>query len=340
MHERSPGRRRHDGRGRAIDEPVRDCGVRHDPVGPLRCRPAGASRWPSGLSRHLGRQPLGISVRWWCFRSRSGSTNSSLRGSYATAGSHPACRFSGDGTDFVDIRPYLPGDRLRDLNWRATAWQHSPQINRRMPERGGDVVIVLDALIDGYWTETEVGNVLVQRSGQAVWALVRNHLAAQDRVGLLAESSQSLGWIPPSGGTRARYKVRDIAQRANACPGSDHDQRPLFVSPDTARHSSVSARDRRLVVGKRRGVAITRIVARSRPSRLCAGDRQHRHDRGNRPTRPGTLRLAELVFQDRVAYLRRLGTPVVVWRPGQDLDRAVRRLGAATKRTTRLGMAR
>ena len=209
------------------------------------------------------------------------------RASHATAGSHPARRFSGDGTDFVDIRPYLPGDRLRDLNWRATARQHSPQINRRMPERGGDVVIVLDALIDGYWTETEVGDALVQRSGQAVWALVRNHLAAQDRVGLLAQSSQSLGWIPPSGGTRARYKVLETLLSATR-PGSDQRSAAAIASPDAARHSSVSARDRRLVVGKRRGVAITRIAARSRPSRLCAGDRQHRHDRGNRPTRPGT----------------------------------------------------
>ncbi len=261
------------------------------------------------------------------------------RASHATAGSHPARRFSGDGTDFVDIRPYLPGDRLRDLNWRATARQNSPQINRRMPERGGDVVIVLDALIDGYWTETEVGNALVQRSGQAVWALVRNHLAAQDRVGLLAQSSQSLGWIPPSGGTRARYKILETLLSATR-PGSDDDQRPrsrhrtLHDIPPSALVIGVSslANDEAL-----RSLASLR--GHGRAACVLAIDSTGMIEETDQLD-PGLLRLAELVFQDRVAYLRRLGTPVVVWRPGQDLDRAVRRLGAVTKRTTRLGMAR
>ena len=35
-------------------------------------------------------------------------------------GAHVA-RARGDGIEFADIRPFAPGDRVRQVNWRATA---------------------------------------------------------------------------------------------------------------------------------------------------------------------------------------------------------------------------
>ena len=41
----------------------------------------------------------------------------------------------------------------------------------------------------------------------------------------------------------------------------------------------------------------------------------------------GARRIAQLTFEERIATLRRQGVPVVEWRPGDDLGRAVRLLG-------------
>jgi uncharacterized protein (DUF58 family) len=54
---------------------------------------------------------------------------------------------------------------------------------------------------------------------------------------------------------------------------------------------------------------------------------------------PASLRLATMMFEAHVAYVRRLGLPIVTWRPGEDLDRAVSRLAELTRRTVRVGAA-
>ena len=94
---------------------------------------------------------------------------------------------------------YQPGDRVRDLNWRATLRRGEPHVNRRHPERAGDVVIVLDAFPDSLRGQTEVGEDLILRAGRAAWAIAREHLAANDRVGFVAEGANPV-WLPPAPG--------------------------------------------------------------------------------------------------------------------------------------------
>ena len=50
-----------------------------------------------------------------------------------------------------------------------------------------------------------------------------------------------------------------------------------------------------------------------------------------------SLRLASMMFEAHVAYVRRLGLPIVTWRPGEDLDRAITRLAELTRRSIRTG---
>src|SRR5437763_775871 len=44
-------------------------------------------------------------------------------------------RVRGDGIEFADLRPFVPGDRLRRVNWRASARRGELWINDRHPER-------------------------------------------------------------------------------------------------------------------------------------------------------------------------------------------------------------
>jgi len=68
------------------------------------------------------------------------------------AGSH-ASRARGSGLDFAELRPLAPGDRLADVNWRASARRGESArlellVNVRQPDRTGDVVLLLDAAAD------------------------------------------------------------------------------------------------------------------------------------------------------------------------------------------------
>ena len=64
-----------------------------------------------------------------------------------STGSHVAPQ-RGDGIEFAELRPFLPGDRPRSINWRATARRGGLMVNQRHPERATDVVLFLDSFLD------------------------------------------------------------------------------------------------------------------------------------------------------------------------------------------------
>ena len=65
----------------------------------------------------------------------------------AFAGSQVA-RVKGEGVEYADIRDFVPGDRVRAINWRASARRQSLVVNDRHPERNADVVLFVDSFVD------------------------------------------------------------------------------------------------------------------------------------------------------------------------------------------------
>src|SRR5210317_205535 len=63
---------------------------------------------------------------------------SSLAGAYRS-------RFRGRGVDFVESRNYLPGDDIRNMDWRVTARTGKPHTKIFQEERERPVLVVLDA---------------------------------------------------------------------------------------------------------------------------------------------------------------------------------------------------
>jgi uncharacterized protein (DUF58 family) len=124
------------------------------------------------------------------------------------AGSH-ASRARGSGLDFAELRPLAPGDRLADVNWRASARRGgSPRrellVNVRHPERTGDVVLLLDAAAD----DEEERAIWLPRAGQVAWAIANAHLHQHDRVGLVGFGGYT-SWVTIGGGERAAYALLD-----------------------------------------------------------------------------------------------------------------------------------
>jgi len=120
-----------------------------------------------------------------------------------STGSHVAAQ-RGDGIEFADLRPFLPGDRPRSINWRATARRGALMVNQRHPERATDVVLFLDSFLD---VRGPTGSTLDQAVGAAA-SLAAAYLRQRDRVGLVSFGG-FVQWLQPGSGQAALYRLLD-----------------------------------------------------------------------------------------------------------------------------------
>jgi len=113
-------------------------------------------------------------------------------------------RLKGDGIEFADIRPFEPGDRVRRINWRASARRGQLHVNEMRPERNSDVVIFLDTFTD----LPAPGGTSLEMTVRAAAALVDGYLRRRDRVGLVGFGG-TLRWLRPAMGERQLYRLVD-----------------------------------------------------------------------------------------------------------------------------------
>ena len=119
----------------------------------------------------------------------------------AFAGSDVA-RVKGDGVEYADIRDFVPGDRVRSINWRASARRQGLVVNERHPERNTDVVLFLDSFGD-----VRAGGVSVlEEAVRAGASLATRYLERRDRVGLVGFGGV-LRWLQPGMGETQRYRL-------------------------------------------------------------------------------------------------------------------------------------
>ena len=111
-------------------------------------------------------------------------------------------RVRGEGIEFADLREWQPGDRLRRVNWRATALRRSLWVNEQNPELNTDVVLFLDTFAE---VRAE-GRSTNDRAVRAAATLVRIYLQRKDRVGLVGFGG-FLSWLVPASGTRQLYAI-------------------------------------------------------------------------------------------------------------------------------------
>jgi uncharacterized protein (DUF58 family) len=113
-------------------------------------------------------------------------------------------RARGEGIEFADLREWQPGDRVRRVNWRATALRGSLWVNEQYPERNTDVVLFLDT-----FAEVRVeGRSTNDRAVRAAATLAHGYLERKDRVGLVGFGG-FLSWLLPESGMRQLYAIVD-----------------------------------------------------------------------------------------------------------------------------------
>lgn len=239
-------------------------------------------------------------------------------------------RLVGTGNEFAEVRPYQPGDRLRDLNWRATARLRDPYVNRHHVERAGEVVLLIDTASDAVIDASEIARAALARSARAAWALASVHLSAHDRVGLLTHGDVNT-WLSPNGGDRARYQLLE----AMLGMGGDMASRRQRLAASGERLIPPSA----LVVGVTplwNGQVVQTLQslrAKGRPVVVLLVDMSdafpstHEHERQ-------AHRLFDQLVQARATALHHSGVPTVAWEEGQAVAGVVQALQRVSARSS------
>ncbi len=152
----------------------------------------------------------------------------------ALAGAYRS-RFRGRGVDFVESRNYLPGDDIRNMDWRVTARTGKPHTKIFQEERERPVLVVVDASPSLYFgTRKRLKSVAVGQLAAAIaWAAVRRG----DRIGAFLCAPDGNRELRPTGGRRGAMRViQGLVDWLN--PESAHQgYEPLSVSLERVRHA-------------------------------------------------------------------------------------------------------
>jgi uncharacterized protein (DUF58 family) len=239
-------------------------------------------------------------------------------------GDHTAAS-PGAGIEFFGIRGYLPGDRLRDVNWAVSSRLGRPFVNQRAALRAADLVVMVDAFSD----VGPPGDTTLDIAVRGAAGLATAYLASGDRVGVVVLGGV-LKWLAPSPGNRQFFQIVEMAFGMRF---------PSEVTPDLDRVPRIALPPRALVVlfspllDRRALSAITDL--RQRGVSLVVVD-VLRYEPPADPKLPMSTLAVRLWRLDRAALrasLAGLGVPVLAWDSSTGLEGAQaplrgRRIGA------------
>ena len=109
-------------------------------------------------------------------------------------------RFKGRGMDFEELREYIPGDDVRDIDWNVTYRMGRPFIKRFREERELGVILAVDIS-----ASSKFGSVHRSKRESAVeiaTTLASSAAHSSDKVGLLLFTDEVELYLPPRKGRR------------------------------------------------------------------------------------------------------------------------------------------
>jgi uncharacterized protein (DUF58 family) len=113
-------------------------------------------------------------------------------------------RQKGEGIEFADLRSFVPGDRVRYVNWRASARRGELWVNEHQAERNAEVVLFLDTFTEA----SRGGESTLDLALRAAASLTARYLQQKDRVGFVTFGGM-LNWFLPATGTMQMYRLVD-----------------------------------------------------------------------------------------------------------------------------------
>lgn len=135
-------------------------------------------------------------------------------------------RHIGPGVEYADIRPYVPGDQLRAVNWAVSARRGRLHVTQRLTDRAADVVVLIDTYRQPAGPATEATERVVRGAAQVVQTALRNG----DRAGIVALGGNRPRWLGADIGQRQFYRVLDTVLGA----GEQFDNTTGTLAPRAA----------------------------------------------------------------------------------------------------------
>ena len=120
--------------------------------------------------------------------------------------------FKGRGVEFDEVRPYVPGDDVRTIDWNVTARMGAPYVKRYVEERQLTVLLIVDmsASLDFGSAERSKREAAVELSALLAFSAIYN----DDKVGLLLFHGEVDQFIPPRKGQKHALRVvREVLAR-------------------------------------------------------------------------------------------------------------------------------
>lgn len=258
-------------------------------------------------------------------------------------GAHRSAR-PGSGTEFAGIRTFVPGDRLRRINWRVSARTDELHVTATRAEEDAGVLLVVDAIAD-HGTSGGVEGVesSLDLTVRAAAAVAEQAVRQGDRVSLRVLGGSSL---QVSYGSGQRHLARVLATLASIQLGpADEDgwERLQLRATEGTMVVVLSPMMAGLVAtltatATRRGLPTLVVdtmpedVSLERHAASSSGLRRHR-------ALPESSHLADLAWRMRrlereqvLASLAALGCPVVPWRGPGTIDEVTRTLARRARR--------
>jgi uncharacterized protein (DUF58 family) len=221
-------------------------------------------------------------------------------------------RATGEGVEFAGIRPYVPGDQLRDVNRAVSIRRGQLHVNQRAAARAADLVMMIDA----FGAAGPVADRSLDVAVHGAAALATAYLRVSDRTGIVVLGG-ALRWLGPAHGDRQFYRIAEMMLEAR------YDS---WVTPDIGRIPRTALPPGTLVVvfspllDPRGMTAVTDLRQRGFPV-IVVDTLRDEPPASPRSAEEGlALRLWRL---DRAATrlaLRDLGVPVLRWAPEAELD--------------------
>jgi uncharacterized protein (DUF58 family) len=145
--------------------------------------------------------------------------------------------FKGRGVEFEEVRRYVPGDEVRDIDWNVTARFGEPFVKRFVEERELTVLLVVDVS-----RSMRFGTAGQEKRELAAELCAVLSFAAQrhnDRVGLVLTGNRVEHFVPPGRGRSHTLRLlRDVlSAEARPARGSVRDTTQFLLR--TARRHSV-----------------------------------------------------------------------------------------------------
>jgi uncharacterized protein (DUF58 family) len=123
--------------------------------------------------------------------------------------------FKGRGMEFDEVRPYVPGDDVRTIDWNVTARTGEPYVKRFVEERELTVMLLVDVSASQEFGSGRRSKLEASVELSALLAL--SAIANDDKVGLLLFHGGADLYIPPRKGQKHALRIiREVLARGAA----------------------------------------------------------------------------------------------------------------------------